>query len=345
MHSKKKRVSAYLLLLIFFSAIFLFVIFRERSKAQLLSLEQQYSHLSEALIKEITYPIPDLEKTPTIDAKTKKKTLGNKMVPQGLAFSDRLLFISAYSSENKYHSVIYVLEKATGFHKKTVVLPDLAHVGGLAYDPISENLWLTNETKDGKAQLAAYSMEQIEADDFKKKGKALAYQHEIPLNDLSKASFLAYYDSNLVVGHFKKENEGTLVSYPLDNHGLPRQAKHSQPDEIRSTDSKKEKVEIIEKLQGVSFYNNQILFSQSYGTTPSQLFFIKNNLEKDPTAYKESDFTTKIDFPPYMEQIVAADDKLYVLFESAALDYRHKLNALAIDSVLVFDLKKLTSNN
>ncbi len=42
-----------------------------------------------------------------------------------------------------------------------------------------------------------------------------------------------------------------------------------------------------------------------------------------------------------MEQIVAADDHLYVLFESSAAPYRLKENAFPIDRVLVFDLPKL----
>lgn len=306
-----------------------------------LVFKEQYPHLSTSLIPKTQYKIPDLENTLTMDVKTHKPTNAENMIPQGLAFSNDFLFISAYSADKKYNSVIYVLDKHSGSHKKTIVLPDLAHAGGLAYDPISNNLWLTTETADEKAKIAAFSVKQIKEYDFEHAKQPLAYRYEIPLKDLPKASFLAYHESNLIVGHFKKDKEGTLVSYPLDNSGLPHQAKQNNPEETRGIDSKKEKVEIVEKIQGVSFFKNQILFSQSYGETDSQLFFLKNDLEKDPISYKEEDFSSSIDFPPYMEQIVVEKENLFVLFESAASEYRNQSNVTPIDEVLVFDLTKL----
>lgn len=342
MNTKKKHHLIIGLFFVFITCLVFFLHFlQDKDRDSFLQIEQHYPEIAKALIKDVHYKIPNLEETLTIETKSKKVQIGKDMVPQGLTFSEDYGFISAYSEGKKYHSVIYVLDKKTGKHLKTIVLPDTPHLGGLAYDPVGKNLWMTTETTDDGAQLSALSIKQIEEDHFEKTKKAITYQHQIALNDLSKASFLAYYESNLVVGHFKKENEGTLVSYPLNDEGLPEQAKKNNPAETRGADSKKEKVEIIEKLQGVTFYQDQILFSQSYGQTASQLFFTKNNLEKDPTAYTEKDFTDVVEFPPYLEQIVAHDNRLYVLFESSALPYRHKLKTIPIDEVLVFDLTKL----
>lgn len=58
------------------------------------------------------------------------------MTPQGMTLTENYLLISAYCYDHRHHSVIYVLDRQTGIHLKTIPLPDLPHAGGLAYDPI-----------------------------------------------------------------------------------------------------------------------------------------------------------------------------------------------------------------
>jgi len=53
------------------------------------------------------------------------------MTPQGLAVSEDYLFISAYCSQQEHHSQLYIIERTSGRHLKTVVLPKRPHVGGL----------------------------------------------------------------------------------------------------------------------------------------------------------------------------------------------------------------------
>lgn len=341
--TKKRKIiiSGFLMVL---SIIILISFFQLRKPAFQRNFEVKYPELIPALLTPPPfneYLIPDLEKTETIQTKTGKVEIGKKMVPQGLALVEDWLILSAYSEEGKYHSVLYVLDQKTGEHVKTIVLPGTPHLGGLAYDPTAQNLWLTTETAEDTAQLSALSVKQIAEDQFEKTKKPIRYQQEIPLFDLEKASFLAYHQSNLVVGHFTKKHEGTLVSYSLDKKGLPIQAKKSAPQKVRGGDTVKEVVEITKELQGVTFFQDQILFSQSYGDKPSKLLFAPNELKKDPLDFDEGDFIKKIAFPPYMEQIVVKDKQLYVLFESNATSYRSKKNAFPIDRVLVFNLEKL----
>lgn len=331
-------------LLIVLLAIVLIGFFQIRKQTFQRRFTEKYPDLAPALLIKSPlnqYLIPDLEKTETIHTKTGKVEIGKEMVPQGLAITEDWLILSAYSEGKKYHSVLYILDKQTGNHLKTIVLPDTPHLGGLAYDPVAQNLWLTTETAEDTAQLSALSIKKIAEDDFSKTKKTISYLDEIPLFDLEKASFITYDQSNLVVGHFTKKHDGTLVSYPLDNKGFPIQSKKSPTQKVRGTDPEKEVVEITKELQGVTFYQDQILFSQSYGDKPSKLLFTPNELAKDPFDFDEEDYTKKITFPPYMEQIVAHDKKLYVLFESNAAPYRSKKQAFPIDRVLVFDLEEL----
>lgn len=51
------------------------------------------------------------------------------MVVQGICTAEGYLLISAYCSEQKHSSVIYVLNEGTGAFVKTMVLPDSSHVG------------------------------------------------------------------------------------------------------------------------------------------------------------------------------------------------------------------------
>ncbi len=45
------------------------------------------------------------------------------MTPQGLAVSEDYLFLSAYCSQQEHHSQLYIIERTSGRHLKTVVLP------------------------------------------------------------------------------------------------------------------------------------------------------------------------------------------------------------------------------
>ena len=339
--SRKIIITSVLMMLI---TIALFIFFLTRKPYFHRGFEARYPEIVPALLTNAPfdqYLIPDLENTETIHTKSGEVEIGQGMVPQGLALAEDWLIISAYSEEKKYHSVLYVLEKATGEHVKTIVLPETPHLGGLAYDPTAQNLWLTTETPDDTAQLSAISLKQIAEEQFEKTKEPIQYLEEIALFDLEKASFITYHKNNLVVGRFKEEHDGTLVSYPLDKQGLPIQEKVSAPQEVRGADPVKEVVEITKELQGVTFHEDQLLFSQSYGDKSSKLLFAPSNLAADPYDIDEEDYTKEITFPPYMEQIVAADDRLYVLFESSAAPYRLKENAFPIDRVLVFDLPKL----
>lgn len=340
---KKYSIIIRLFLILLFSLTILGLLYgRKDGFSQV--FKQNYPHLSDALVTTKPfnqYKLPNLNNTKTMDSFSKKMVHGKNMIPQGLAIADNYLIISAYNKEKQYHSVLYLLDKKSGEKLTTLVLPDSPHLGGLAYDPVAKNLWLTTETTAGTAQLSAISLEEIQQRRFNQQEQPIKYTQQIPLTGLNKASFLTYHQNTLVVGYFTKKHEGTLISYPLTNTGLPVQTLAESPQSIRGKEKDTERMETTKKLQGVTFYKEQILFSQSYGDHSSKLLFAKNQIEQDSTDFDEDDFIKTIDFPPYMEQILVDKQYLYVLFESSGTPYRSKKNVFPIKSVLVFDLEKL----
>ena len=86
------------------------------------------------------YDIPGLTNTNVLGTNCKT------MVPQGMCKMNDLVLISAYDSEGKANSVIYVLN-SDGL-LATMVLPFRSHVGGLIYD--GTNVWIVNGETDYK---------------------------------------------------------------------------------------------------------------------------------------------------------------------------------------------------
>ena len=94
---------------------------------------------------------------------------------------------------------------------------------------------------------------------------------------------------------------------------------------------------ITEQAQGVAFYKGKLIFSHSYGIFPSKLQIFNNSLQK---LLEEDAVIKKMYFPEKLEQIYVDGDDLYVLFESAAYNYRAS-SALKIDRILKLNLETL----
>ncbi len=89
------------------------------------------------------YNIPGLTETRMVVPETGENEVCQWMTPQGLAFSQDFVFISAYCYDHQHHSIIHVLDRETGQPIKLLILPKRPHVGGLVYDTKRELLWLT----------------------------------------------------------------------------------------------------------------------------------------------------------------------------------------------------------
>ena len=121
------------------------------------------------------------------------------MTPQGLAVSEDYLFLSAYCSQQEHHSQLYIIERTSGRHLKTVVLPKRPHVGGLVFDRATQVLWLTITGK-GMGRVACVSLQTLLEDDSLATSQPIAYQQVIELAGITHSSYLAADSGELVSG-------------------------------------------------------------------------------------------------------------------------------------------------
>lgn len=335
-------------LLLLFSGLFLLVRYLfppENPFSPIVTyLKKEYPLLETALLDKkpyTLYELPNLDKVTSINVKTRKVETTPTMVPQGLVIAEDYLIISAYSKEKTFQSVLFLLDKNSGEHLKTVVLPGTPHVGGLAYDSTHQNLWITTESENNLSQISALSLKQIQEDDFEHAKKEIHYLAQTLISDVKSASFMTYDNEELWIGDFTKKHEGNLISYYLDEQGFLDFSKKGTNQKLKNRRAKDESFDTEKKLQGIAFYQENILFSQSFGDKNAHLLFFKNDIQQPQFDFDSDDLLQSIEFPAYLEQIFVEEDRLYAIFESSAQAYRSKPNSFPINHILVFDFNKL----
>lgn len=270
-----------------------------------------------------TYVVPGLKATRTLQAgETGEAKICSSMTPQGLAVAENYILISAYCRTKEHNSVIYMIDKESGSFIKEIVLNNRAHVGGLAYDTMNRNLWITGQGSTW-AQANAISLEHLEAYDFGAECEPIQFDMSYNLYRMKRASFMTYHDGALFVGFFTQDDasiiekylvnaDGTL--YEKEDRNLKRTVGVTGPVACAVS------MQVISgKVQGMAFYNNKILLTRSYGVMPSevQVFnYSRYGILSTSEAYKT------IRFPERLEQIYQNGNDIYALFESAAYSYR-----------------------
>lgn len=282
-----------------------------------------------------TYVIPGLKYTRTLlTEEGPQSAVCSSMTPQGVAVTEEYVLVSAYCRTGKHNSVIYVLNKETHRFLKELVLPGKPHAGGVAYDPDHERIWYSAHDQ-GIAQAVCFSLDTLKEYNFAKEHLPISVQ-SVFLYGVIRDSFLTYRDGSLYVGYFSRFSEGTLARYEIDDEGnlatendisLGMDLDMAMPEETGS---------IPPCVQGMAFYGDYLIFSQSYGFMPSKLVFYE--LEEE-ICYQEIDMLHGYRMPERMEQICVEGDQLYVLFESAAYAYRAS-SVNIVDRVLKLNLIK-----
>ncbi len=246
------------------------------------------------------------------------------MTPQGLAVSEDYLFISAYCSQQEHHSQLYIIERTSGRHLKTVVLPKRPHVGGLVFDRATQMLWLTITGK-GMGRVACVSLQALLEDET---NQPIAYQQVIELAGITHSSYLAADGGELVSGTFALKQGGVVANYPLS---VLSDSDRKAPPRIKP---RKRRVTTT-KVQSIAFTTEYMLLARSFGPGSAELWVFS----KDATVLTRKHALRRIKFPHYLEQIVVEKGQLYCLFESGAWAYRQKGGS--IDEVVVLDLATL----
>lgn len=283
--------------------------------------------------KPIFYVIPGLIESAAIKHKQPHKGkpgVAYDMDPQGLAIIHRkYLIISAYSRSKKYNSVLWVLNFKTGEFIKTIALNNIDHVGGITYDDNHDRLWIATIDRFKRAQVQAITIKEIENYNLKIQKKPIKFHHGTNLANPKRTSYMTYHKNKLYVGYFDRVHGGQLFAYNLNKKGLLKKNKKDSdfaiPNENWSTYS---------QIQGISFDNNNILLSSSYGDYNSQLLIFRNKLNRKNYKLNLADADKIIILPPYLEQIVGKGGEIYLLFESATAHYRKNSKLFHMDRVI-----------
>ena len=297
------------------------------TKEELMSdLEENYPYFAEYLNNNKTtkmYIIPGMEMTESLSIKTNKKVNCTSMTPQGLAVTEKYIFISAYCYTHKHNSVLYVLDRISGKFIKEVVLDSTSHVGGLAFDSNHNKLWIA-EYKNSKSYVGSLNLDDIEKYDIKENRK-LEYTDFVLLKGIKRASFITYNDNSLLIGYFNLFKNGYFKIFDINDEGT-----------INGNDNITRKID--KKIQGMAYDNNILYLSQSFSSSNSKLIiFDKVTDIKNNNNYYEDKAEYSISLPEKLEQIYVYKNRLYMLFESSAFSYKFTSDN-HIDRVISFSI-------
>lgn len=288
-----------------------------------------------------SYLIPGLfeTKVPLLNESNKIST-SYSMDPQGITIAENYLLISSYSHDKKHNSVVYVIDRNSRKHLKTIILEGNPHVGGITYDPIARNVWVCSSTLEGQAELIAFSMDTLQQYSMTPKYEPIEYDQKIELEGIRKSSFITYHEKALFVGYFSLDSTSILEEYHFNEHGV-FQTEIKNKTELIMNDQKLDpnrKIAIPKEIQGITFYKNFILLSKSYGDKESEILIYKFNKNQEHT---QDDFIKKIRAPPYLEQISVEGNQLFSIFESGTERLRNKKNLTVVYYVVPLNLEKI----
>lgn len=197
------------------------------------------------------------------------------MVPQAVCYVKGYILISAYcsASSGNHSSVLYVLRSADCQYLCTLQLDITAHVGGMAYDPDSEYLWVCDSSQK---RLVAYNMAYL--DRFYIHDACLVSsqmrticsyaEHAVDLDP----SFCTYADGMIWVGKFDEDHNSIVHGYLVTKDYLRRGAWMTGPKNGQGM--------AIYRSQGITYCT----FATSYGRRNDSKIY----------SYTIDDYTIKV---------------------------------------------------
>lgn len=283
--------------------------------------------------------IPGLISTKSYNFKTKKVDTATAMTPQGIAIANKYILISAYDGDHEHASVIYVLDKKTGKYLKTIQVAGRPHLGGIAYDPVAKNIWVTSSMGKSSA-LASFSLKELQ--NYRDGNRMpIKYNHQIAIPAIERASTVTYYDGQLFVGFFNMYGRGKVAAYTIARSGknkgsITNNEVKSVTGTLQWSDPTGE-TSMDKQIQGIAIYQNKIFLSQSYGSGDSKLYVFPTSALN---ALDEKNAELVITMPPYLEQITAYKGQLLCVFESASKLYA-KPHLVVMDRILSMNINAL----
>lgn len=249
------------------------------------------------------------------------------MVPQGITFVKSYLLMTAYDKNKVENSVIYVINKSSKKLVTTIILPNKAHAGGIAFD--GKNLWITQAET-----LRSIPYSQVE-EGIKKKEKYIEVTKYATKETLThRAATITYYEGILWVSSYNELKAGVLGSYQINN-------KSTKPELVLC-----QTIKMPTRVQGIEFTEDGLLLvSRSCQTDPKKRgFYHRLDVYKPNLEYVEDGEITLgkvrnyFDMPSMNEEIAISGNYLYVNYESVA--FSSAVNPM--DRISAFPLSYVT---
>ena len=273
-----------------------------------------------AIMPEHAGIVPGLKSTVSISVKDGKLLSSSDFVPQGIAVAGDYVLITAYDHTKASYSVMYVIDKKTRRYITTFITDTTSHVGGVAYDSRNKYVWIAS----GSSVLGMPYADIVNAAAVSAADPIVtAFKiTEFPktFKTLTTASYLTFFDNLLWAGKFNETDNDNIYGYYIDL--------------IRNEITPKYIIEAPVKAQGMTFYKPGkdvfLAVSTSFGRNNKSTLRLYKTSYDSPQAVegatykrikKNTAYKTPI-FPPMSEGIAESDGLFYILFESAAKEYR-----------------------
>lgn len=226
--------------------------------------------------------------------------INDNYVPQGICSIDDYLLVTMYDSNHELNSKVCIIKNGRIIH--TTMLDNKAHVGGICYDSINDNIWIT----DRSGTISCYDYNHIlNSNNVSAKYKKVKIPGLINIAGFNAVGYITYYSNRLYMGNFNIGKSSKMLSYELNEEGNI------------NFDSRSE-IDFFSFVQSITFkdYDSKTLMfiSSSYGINKSSIRIVD---------YETKKVLHKVKMPPMLEQITF--DKfgnLVLLFESNAKIYQ-----------------------
>ncbi len=289
--------------------------------------EQNFRIISDE-VEKISVNYPNFFRT-IIQADMKIPIVGN-MVPQGITLMDEYVLISAYDSEEKHNSLVYVLDDYGNIINE-VNLGNKSHVGGLAYDKNNNLLWIPDDNGILNAYVASDFIDKAKVKykyRFVNVGKDLK---DFMDEEKKLIAFVTMDDEYIYLGNFSKDSESIVKKYRVINKG----------DKIKLNYINSFMVPA--KTQSITFFSKGLkkymITSNSYQRRKSSYIKVFEYRDMQTRYNKE---LASIELPPMLEQIAVSNNSVYSIFESKAKKYNNCPEK--VEFICVLDIYKFLEN-
>lgn len=284
---------------------------------------RSYTDFQKLYVDKYTSVMPGMKKTVVGNAEC------STMTPQAICFAKNYMLITAYDSSEVCNSVIYVMSNTNYSDRQfitSIVLPTKGHLGGIAFD--GSYVWLSNGSKVSSISYTKLNEAVERATNTGSQSVEIDFDTTVPV--LTTASFMTYYDGLLWVGAFHLTDTPDMYAYEISSD--------------KTTLTKKYRMTVPNRTQGVAFKNGYLMVSRSYSryTTStnyiSQLRIYKPSWDTPTSAgfiYK-NDAVKSITLPPMSEGIIMGSTYMYNIFESCSNTYKECL--FPVDRIVAYKI-------